>query len=119
MKRYHSTRLSTDAKIRMKQASAQQDMEDERVTPEMFNSMTAAQDNADEAPESGDAVSGDGTFETASDYIGEDMDREQTDDGYFGDIEDITDEEDEPVGEDDHDGDDAFDSEDIIIEEDD
>ena len=41
------------------------------------------------------------------------MDQEQTDDGYFEDIEDITDE--EP----DHDEDDAFDSEDIIIEEDD
>ena len=113
MKRYHSTRLSTDAKIRMKQAHAQQDMEDERVTPEMFDSMTAGQGGTDEAPASADAVPEGETSGTASDFIPGDMDQEQTDDGYFEDIEDITDE--EP----DHDEDDAFDSEDIIIEEDD
>ena len=113
MKRYHSTRLSTDAKIRMKQARAQQDMEDERVTPEMFDSMTAGQGGTDEAPASADAVPAGETSGTASDFIPGDMDQEQTDDGYFEDIEDITDE--EP----DHDEDDAFDSEDIIIEEDD
>ena len=113
MKRYHSTRLSTDAKIRMKQARAQQDMEDERVTPEMFDSMTAGQGGTDEAPASADAVPAGETSGTASDFIPGDMDQEQTDDGYFEDIEDITDE--EP----DHDEDDAFDIEDIIIEEDD
>ncbi|MEE1163560.1 MAG: DNA-directed RNA polymerase subunit beta', partial [Lachnospiraceae bacterium] len=113
MKRYHSTRLSTDAKIRMKQARAQQDMEDERVTPEMFDSMTAGQGGTDEAPASADAVPEGETSGTASDFIPGDMDQEQTDDGYFEDIEDITDE--EP----DHDEDDAFDSEDIIVEEDD
>ena len=120
MKRYHSTRLSTDARIRMKKAHLQQDAEDERVTPDMFNSMTNARDEADESPESLDTIPENGTGETSSDYISEDMDREQADEGYFGDFVDITDEETESDAEPEHDEDDGFgDSQDIIIEEDD
>ena len=71
MKRYHSTRLSTDARLRAKEARALAELEDEKVTPEMFESMTA-DDSHEETSEDMENVIGSEENDMIDDFLAED-----------------------------------------------